>query len=125
MGNLFAAYQSPIEGSDKVNSYDKIMAYEEHYMKLLKHYLSEIQSIEKMLEDIRRERESFFQKMLPEIRTEMNRDEVSAEQQQEWLTTLHDNMERSFQISESLIQHYITKNLEEFKLALEKERDKL
>ena len=71
MGNLFAAYQSPIEGSDKVNSYDKIMAYEEHYMKLLKHYLSEIQSIEKMLED------------------------------------------------------YITKNLEEFKLALEKERDKV
>ena len=101
------------------------MAYEEHYMKLLKHYLSEIQSIEKMLEDIRRERESFFQKTLPEIRTEMNRDEVSAEQQQEWLTMLHDNMERSFQISESLIQHYITKNLEEFKLALEKERDKV
>ena len=60
-----------------------------------------------------------------EIRTEMNRDEVSAEQQQEWLTMLHDNMERSFQISESLIQHYITKNLEEFKLALEKERDKV
>ena len=55
----------------------------------------------------------------------MNRDEVSAEQQQEWLTMLHDNMERSFQISESLIQHYITKNLEEFKLALEQERDKV
>lgn len=62
MGNLFAAYQSPIEGSDKVNSYDKIMAYEEHYMKLLKHYLSEIQSIEKSWKTFDRNEKRFFRK---------------------------------------------------------------
>ena len=48
----------------------------------------------------------------------MEDDVLSNDCKAEWLTELQANVERSFQISESLIQHYITKNLDEFRQEL-------
>ena len=45
-------------------------------------------------------------------------DQFNGSVKAEWLTELQANVERSFQISESLIQHYITKNLDEFRQEL-------
>lgn len=93
MGDLFGAFQK-VSPQNKNNSFDQIAAYEEYYMKLLKRYQGDIQNIEEMMENLRKERKDFY------------------------LKELQANVERSFQISESLIQHYITKNLDEFRQEL-------
>ena len=95
------------------------MAYEKCYMELLKRYKNEIQEIENMMRDLREERTQFYKEQLPAIQKEMEMDEVSPEIRSQWLAELQTNVERSFKISETLIDHYVTKNLEEFKTALQ------
>ena len=88
-------------------------------MKLLKRYQGDIQNIEEMMENLRKERKDFYLKELPAIQKAMVEDDVlSNDCKAEWLTELQKNVERSFQISESLIWHYITKNLDEFRQEL-------
>ena len=113
MGSLLDNFQR-VKNSDQNMTVDSLIAYEEAYMKLLKKYKDEIAGIEEMMEQVRREREDFYLRKMPEIKAAMEKDEVSPETQKQWLTELQENMERSFQISESLIQHYVTENLEEF-----------
>lgn len=64
---------------------------------------------------LRREREIFYIEKLPAIRESMLRDEVSVENCEQWIAEIQKNMEKSFSISEKLIQNYITDNLDEFK----------
>ena len=113
MGSLLDNFQR-VKNSDQNMTVDSLIAYEEAYMKLLKKYKDEIAGIEEMMEQVRREREDFYLRKMPEIKAAMEKDEVSPETQKQWLTELQENMERSLQISESLIQHYVTENLEEF-----------
>lgn len=118
MGDLFGAFQK-VSPQNKSNSFDQIAAYEEYYMKLLKRYQGDIQNIEEMMENLRKERKDFYLKELPAIQKAMVEDDVlSNDCKAEWLTELQANVERSFQISESLIWHYITKNLDEFRQEL-------
>ena len=113
MGDMLSSFQK-VRAHDQNLTADAVLAYEEAYMKLLKRYKDEIAEIEGMMEQVRAERERFYLQKLPEIKQAMEQDEVSAEIQQEWLSEIRENMERSFQISEALIQHYVTDNLEEF-----------
>lgn len=125
MGSLFGAFQD-VEAENKQKNFENVAAYEAHYMRLLKKYSPEIQMIEEMMENLRRERKNFYQKDLPEIKLSMEEDNIlSDDNKAEWLSQLQENMEHSFQISESLIQHYITKNLEEFKKALKDEMNRV
>lgn len=120
MGDLFGAFQN-VSAKNKNESFEDIAAYEEHYMRLLKRYQNEIHDIEEMLENLRMEEKNFYLNELPAIKKAMVGDEVLSNTcKKEWLTELQANMQRSFEISESLIQHYITKNLEEFKQELKK-----
>lgn len=120
MGDIFGAFQS-VKPESRNKSFDDINAYEEHYMKLLKNYSNEISQIEQMMKDLRDERINFYTKQLPEIQKAMDKDEVlSEENKSDWLKVLQENMEKSFEISEALINHYVTKNLEEFKRELRK-----
>lgn len=121
MGELFGAYRN-VSSEKRNSSFEAVSAYEEHYMKMLKKYQSEIHDIEEMMLNLRKERQDFYLNQLPAIKKAMTEDEVLSNAcKEQWLTELQANMERSFQISESLIQHYITKNLEEFKQALKDE----
>ena len=105
MGDLFGAFQK-VSPQNKNNSFDQIAAYEEYYMKLLKRYQGDIQNIEEMMENLRKERKDFYLKELPAIQKAMVEDDVlSNDCKAEWLTELQKNVERSFQISESLIWH--------------------
>ena len=118
MGDLFGAFQN-VSREHQQSSFEDIAAYEEHYMRLLKKYEPEIQAVSEMLTAIRDERKRFYEYELPSIKKAMIADDVlSKECMAEWLTELQSNMEHSFQLSESLIQHYITKNLEEFRQEL-------
>ena len=90
-------------------------------MELLRRYKEEIREIENMMQALREERIHFYKEELPTIRKEMEMDEVLPEIRSQWLATLQTNMEKSFKISEGLIDHYVTKNLDEFKNALQQE----
>lgn len=115
MGDIFAAF-TPINPDYKVEKLDQLIAYEEHYMRLLSKYQREITDIEALMSNLRKERETFYLTTLPQIEMTIRNDNVlSDEAKAKWISELRANMERSFAISESLISHYVTSNLEEFK----------
>ena len=113
MGDMLSNFQKVKTNKQNLTA-DSILAYEEAYMKLLKKYKDEIAGIEEMMEQVRRERETFYLQKMPEIKAAMEQDEVSPEIQQQWLSEIQENTEKSLRISESLIQHYVTEHLEEF-----------
>lgn len=120
MGDFGAFKKTPSAGKG-LNRADDLMAYEKSYMDLLKRYKDEIQWIEDMLCDLRKEKTQFYKEQLPEIQKELEMDEVSSEIRSQWLNEIQKNVEKSFEISQRLIEHYITKNLDEFKHALQQE----
>lgn len=125
MGNLFNQFE-PVNPEYKREKLDVLIAYEEHYMKLLRNFKTEIADIENMMTQLRQEREIFYSSKLPEIEKSIKKDEVlSNEAKQKWIMELKSNVEKSFAISESLISHYVTKNLEEFKQKMESIIDKV
>lgn len=98
---------------------EAICAYEEHYMKLIKNYMPEIKEVQAMLKNIRDERQQFFLKILPQIESSMKKDEVlSDENKRVWIQELRESMEKSFSVSEEIVNHYIADNLDEFKRKL-------
>lgn len=118
MGDLMQGFSKKGTVS-KMNAAETVISCEERYMKLLRVYRTDIEEIENMMKALRTEREDFYLKQLPEIRKELEMDEVAPEIRAEWLTALQQNMEKSFQISEKLISHYVTKNLSEFEAKLQ------
>ena len=115
MGTIFGpgGHANPKNINEKLEA---IIAYEEAYMKLIRSYKNEIAEIQNMMCQLRQEREEFYNSKLPEIEKRIKEDEVlSNVAKEKWLTELHDNVEKSFTISEKLISHYVTSNLEEFK----------
>lgn len=119
MGNFDEHRKIPAE--KKLNGPETLIAYEKSYMELLRRYKNEIQEIESMMKELRQERTRFYTEQLPEIQKEMEMDEVMPEIRAQWLIELRANVEKSFKISEELIEHYVTKNLDEFKSALQQE----
>ncbi len=112
MGDIF---RKKVASEKAIPSVDALLAYTEIYHRLLRDYKNEIQLIEDMMMQLRREREIFYIEKLPAIRESMLRDEVSVENCEQWIAEIQKNMEKSFSISEKLIQNYITDNLDEFK----------
>lgn len=127
MGDLYKALtDSMIPSELQSTQLDQLTAYEEHYMKLLKNYKSEIAGIESMMHNLRKERETFYSSTLPEIERKIREDEVLSEDSIEtWILELRSNIERSFQISEELISHYVTSNLNEFKEKMQESLDRI
>ena len=107
-----------VEPEKQHPSAEMILAYEEAHLKLLKDYSEEIQLIQNMLGQLRKEQKEFYQKELPEIREAMQKDDVSPEIQEQWISEMQENIEHSFQLSTSLIRHYVTENLNEFEQKL-------
>lgn len=125
MGDLFNQF-APVNSEYKSEKLDSLIAYEEHYMKLLRNYKAEIMDIENMMSQLRQERTLFYSSKLPEIEESIMSDEVlSEEAKQKWIMELRTNVENSFKISESLISHYVTSNLEEFQHKMQSIIDKV
>lgn len=119
MGSFNEFSKTPV--GKMANRPETLMAYEKHYMELLRRYKDEIRQIEEMMQNLREERKHFYEDELPAIRKKMEMDEVSPEIRAKWLDAVQTNVEKSFKISEELIEHYVTKNLDEFKTALQQE----
>ena len=125
MGDLFNQF-TPVNSEYKSEKLDALIAYEEHYHKLLRNFKAEIADIESMMTQLRQEREVFYSSKLTKKKKTIKEDEVfSDEAKQKWIMELRANVEKSFAISESLISHYVTSNLEEFKRKMESIIDKV
>lgn len=93
--------------------------YEKHYLEMVRKYSNEIEFIENMLSQFRKEQQTFYDQVLPKVLEKMQNDEgIDDETKKNWLRRLSDNMERSFNMSENLINEYATKSLDEFKQAV-------
>ncbi len=125
MGDLFNQF-SPVNPGYKTEKLDVLIAYEELYMKLLRNYKAEIAEIQNMMHELRQEREDFYSTKLPMIEQSIRDDEVLSDTAKEnWIMELRANVEKSFSISETLISHYVTSNLEEFKRKMRSMIDKV
>ena len=86
---------------------------------MLRKYSNEIEFIQKMLSNFREEQAKFYHQVLPDIEDKLKGDEaINDEMRRIWIDRLVANMDRSFNLSESLINDYAVKNLDEFKTAV-------
>ena len=100
--------------------------YEKHYMELVRKYSPEISMIANMLSDFRNEQECFYKEILPQIAAKLNQDVgIDDEMRKLWLKRLTTNMDRSFGLSETLINDYATKSIDEFKTAVNEKLRKI
>ena len=125
MGDLFGQYK-PVSSEYDNKKIETLAAYEQHYMRLLSKYKNEIKEIEDMMSALRAERREFYSVTLPEIERSIREDRVLSNEAAElWISELRGNVERSFAISEQLISHYVTSNLEEFKAKMKEALDRV
>ena len=90
--------------------------YEKNYKELVRKYSTEITMIAKMLSDFRDEQKEFYEEILPQVSEKLNQEEIiDNEMKKRWLTQFKANMDRSFSLTETLINNYTTKKIDEFK----------
>ena len=111
---------NPIQESNRDPKLESLIAYENHFAELLRAYAPEIEKMEQMLRDLREEQRKFYLEDLVSIQETLRNDEILSERAKEqWIHELRANMEKSFQISEELISHFITNNKAEFRKKME------
>lgn len=111
---------NPIQESNRDPKLESLFAYENHFAELLRAYAPEIEKMEQMLRDLREEQRKFYLEDLVSIQETLRSDEILSERAKEqWILELRANMEKSFQISEELISHFITNNKAEFRKKME------
>ena len=85
-------------------------------MEIVRKYSTEITMIAKMLSDFRDEQKEFYEEILPQVSEKLNQEEIiDNEMKKRWLTQFKANMDRSFSLTETLINNYTTKKIDEFK----------
>lgn len=90
------------------------------YVQLVREYQPEINYIEQCLKELREEKKSFYEKELPEILNILGSDGVKEENREIWVEELRDSMERSFHMSQNLLQDLAIKQIDEFRRDAEK-----
>lgn len=118
LGNCFNEFDD-VSPKRKDPSIQVLYDYEKHYMELVRKYSPEISMISDMLSNFRAEQEQFYNEILPQIVDKLNQDAgIDDEMRNVWLRRLTTNVDRSFGLSETLINDYATKSIDEFKRAV-------
>jgi hypothetical protein len=118
ISNCFGEFED-ISPKRKEPTIQVLYEYEKHYLEMLRKYSNEIEFIQKMLSNFREEQAKFYHQVLPDIEDKLKGDEaINDEMRRIWIDRLVANMDRSFNLSESLINDYAVKNLDEFKTAV-------
>ena len=93
--------------------------YEKHYLEMIRKYGEEIKFIQDLLQEYRKEYKTFYETTLPQVKKKLMEDVcIDEEMKRVWLNRFITNVERSFGLSETLINDYAIKNLDEFKKAV-------
>ncbi len=117
MSDIMARHRGELSPSEN-GKVEVIFEYVKCYHKILREYMPEIKAIEEMLEKLRQEEDKFWMDFHDIEQAMKNDDVLSGETKEKWLKQYQNNMTESFRMSESLIRHYISCNLEEFEKAL-------
>lgn len=118
ISNCFGEFED-VSPKRKEPTIQVLYEYEKHYLEMLRKYSNEIEFIQKMLSNFREEQAKFYHQVLPDIEDKLKGDEaINDEMRRIWIDRLVANMDRSFNLSESLINDYAVKNLDEFKTAV-------
>lgn len=125
MGDIFSTYND-LSVPENATKADLLFLAEKHYNQLIRDFHDEIDFIEGKLESIRQEQIQFYVKTLPSISKMLHENNsIPQDRVQEWLDVLIEEMESSFKMSDELVRHYYTDNLNEFKRKLNDLMDKV
>ncbi|WP_305768645.1 hypothetical protein [Candidatus Epulonipiscium viviparus] len=89
--------------------------YEKHYLELLKKHSPEIDFIDRKLKEFRQEQIDFFSKILPNVSAKLDAEAIDQEMKKVFMNRFANNIERSFALTETLLNDYSIKKLDEFK----------
>lgn len=113
----------PVSKKDK--SIQVLYDYEKHYMDLVRKYSSEIEFVSKQLMEFRKEQKEFYDIVLPKIIAKLNGEKaIDDDTRKVWMKRFVDNMDKSFSLSETLINDYVVKTIDEFKNEVKEKLDK-
>lgn len=125
MGDIFSPYNN-LSVPENATKAELLFMAEKHYNQLIRDFRDEIDFIEGKLESIRQEQIQFYTQTLPGIAGMLRENNsIPQDRVQEWLDILIEEMERSFKMSDELVRHYYTDNLNEFKSKLNDLIDKV
>ena len=117
-GNCFSEFED-IATKKRDIPIQVLYEYEKHYMELLKKHSTEITMIHNMLKEFRDEQKTFYDTVLPNIIQKLKEDDrIDSKIKSVWVEQLTANMDRSFSLSESLINDFAIKNINQFKNAV-------
>lgn len=117
MGDIFSSYDDVLL-SDSDNTIDVIMKYEHHYMDLIKRYKNDISFINNLLRETRNEMQDYTI-ALGTISSKLDEQNVDENVKNIWLKHINENMNLSFELSIKLIEHFVTKNQDQFESKLQ------
>ena len=113
----------PVSKKDK--SIQVLYDYEKHYMDLVRKYSSEIEFVSKQLMEFRKEQKEFYDIVLPKIIAKLNGEKaIDDDTRKVWMKRFVDNMDKCFSLSETLINDYVVKTIDEFKNEVKEKLDK-
>ncbi len=101
-------------------SLQKLYDYQKFYMELVESHKEEIDFIEEKLKDLRSEQVAFFDTKLSEISKKLDEESIDTVSKTEWLKHLEENMQKSFEFSERLLNDFAIMKIDEFKKKAEK-----
>ncbi len=120
MGDLFEKFSANAEVSDKHQTINEMAKCEKAYGELIREYKDEFDYVQNSLKELREEERKFYKEDLPEIIDVLKADDVREEARQVWVDELKENMEKSFKMSEELLNSLAIKQMKEFRQEAEK-----
>lgn len=93
--------------------------YEKHYMQLLTSHRNDIEFISTLLQELRSEQNKSTER-IAELDKKLDEQGVDEDVKNIWLKHLAENLNRSFQLSNELLSHYIIMDDDTFKAELQK-----
>lgn len=117
--NVFDEFYKGEELESNNYTLNELFESQKKYASLVREYKPEIEYVQNCLKDLREEEKLFYEKELPEILNILKDADVNEESRKEWLAKLRDSMAKSFNMSKSLLDDLVIKQMDEFKRAAE------
>ncbi|MGN0496221.1 MAG: hypothetical protein ACI4GW_08340 [Lachnospiraceae bacterium] len=111
------------DGSPKQKnpSLQTLLNYRESYMKLIKKYQPEIQFLQDLIDKNKAEQKEFYSITMLQVSQKMRDDPaIDDEMKTLWLKKFENNISKSFELSQRLIEAFAIKKLDEFHEEAEK-----
>ena len=94
---------------------EKLVVYYQQYAEILKKYEDQVNFIWGKLEDLRKEREDFMTRRIPEIRASLEKQQIDPKYREEWIDILVHDTTRSLTISENLLKAFYVDTAKELR----------